>query len=69
MHAELDLYQALDELLEEFAGRVAAGSVMRWFARSVTELRAAGVDAGIAVAAQAMTRRRLRLHVPQLVPA
>ncbi|HET6817920.1 MAG TPA: hypothetical protein VFH66_11905 [Mycobacteriales bacterium] len=69
MQAEPDLYDALDELLLELGGDVPAGSIVRWFARSVTELQVAGVDAGLAVAAQAMTRHRLRLHVPSRIPA
>lgn len=69
MREEVDLYDALDELLSELGGEVPAGSVVRWYARSVTQLQAAGVEAGLAVAAKAMTRHRLRLHVPARMSA
>lgn len=54
-----DLETAIGRLMAHYNHRIAAGSILRCFARSVHELRAAGVDAGLAIAAEAMTQRRL----------
>lgn len=50
---------AVTRLIADYNDRLAAGSILRCLARSVHDLEGAGVKAGIAVAAEAMTRRRL----------
>lgn len=62
--AALDL--ALDRLIARFGGELAVGSIIRCFADSVRDLRAVGVGAGLASAAESMTSARLR---PRLQPA
>jgi hypothetical protein len=57
LNDELDA--AIARLIAHYNQRMAAGSILRCFAKSVHELRAAGVEAGLAIAAEAMTRRRL----------
>lgn len=52
---------AITRLCDEYEHRLAPGSVLRTFVRAVRELRAVGVEAGLVVAAEAMTRRRLEL--------
>lgn len=54
-----DLDAALMRLVDDYRRHFAVGSILRCFARSVHELRAVGVDAGLPVAAEAMARRRL----------
>jgi hypothetical protein len=60
---------AVARLMDEFNDRMPAGSILRCLARSVHELRAAGVKAGLIVAAETMTRHRLerRLREPASV--
>lgn len=50
---------ALDRLIAEFGDRLAVGSIITAYARAVRGLQVAGVDAGLIVAAEAMTRSRL----------
>lgn len=46
-------------LIADYNDRIPAGSILRCLARSVHELRAAGVKAGAIIAAESMTRQRL----------
>lgn len=50
---------AVSRLIADYNDRIAAGSILRCLAGSVHELRAAGVKAGIIIAAETMTRQRL----------
>lgn len=52
---------AMTRLCDDYEYRLAPGSILRTFVRAVRELRAVGVDAGLVIAAEAMTRRRLDL--------
>ena len=54
---------AIASLIADYNDRLPAGRILRGFARSMHELRAAGVEAGLVVAAEAMTRRRLELRL------
>jgi hypothetical protein len=56
---------ALDRLIAEFGDRLPVGSIMKAFAQSVRGLRLAGVQAGLLVAAEAMTRNRLTARFPR----
>lgn len=58
--ARRDLIAVTDRLIAEFAGQVPAGTVMRYVGRAREQLLATGVRAGLAVAAEAMARARLR---------
>jgi hypothetical protein len=51
-------------LVAEFSGRVPAGEVLRCIARAREDLLRAGVDAGLAVAAESLARTRLLAIVP-----
>lgn len=46
-------------LIADYNDHIAAGSILRCLARSVHDLRTAGVKAGIIIAAETMTRQRL----------
>jgi hypothetical protein len=59
MRMDPEHHEMLDQLLAEFGEVLPAGSVLRCYVRSVRDLRVAGVDAGLAVAAHAMARHRL----------
>ena len=52
---------AMTRLCDDYEDRFVPGSILQTFVRAVRELRAVGVDAGLVVAAEAMTRRRLEL--------
>lgn len=55
-----DVMAVTDRLIAEFAGALPAGTVMRHVCRAREQLLATGVRAGLAVAAEAMARTRLR---------
>ena len=50
---------AVTRLIADYNDKFAAGSILRCLARSVHDLQDAGVKAGLAGAAESMTRRRL----------
>ena len=57
--ARAEMLAITDTLIAEFAGAVPAGTVIRHIAVAREHLLAAGVRAGLAVAAEAMVRVRL----------
>lgn len=59
-----DLYAVAEVLVREFAGLLPAGAVIRQLALCRERLLRAGVRAGLAAAAEAMTRSRLRESLP-----
>lgn len=59
-----ELMTVSETLIAEFAGQVAAGTVIRHLALAREQLLADGVRAGIAVAAETMARMRLSGLVP-----
>lgn len=67
MALDNDVNGALDRLLKDYDATHPAGSILRCYARAVHELRNAGVQAGLHIAAEAMTRHRLdrRLEMSQ----
>ena len=60
---------AVTRLMADYSEHLPAGSILRCFARSVHELRAVGVEAGLVVAAETMTRHRLESRRRELVAA
>lgn len=62
--AEHDLVTVTDALIAEFAGVLPAGTVIRQVGQAREQLLAAGVRAGLAVAAETMARTRLRMLMP-----
>jgi hypothetical protein len=60
-----DLHAVTERLIAEFAGTLAAGTVIRSVARGVRELQLAGVREGLSYAAEAMARQRLLRRLDQ----
>jgi hypothetical protein len=59
IHARRELLDTTQQLLEEFDGEIAAGSVLRCVGRCRDELLLLGVRDGLGDAVRAMARHRL----------
>jgi hypothetical protein len=60
---------AVTRIMADYNDRIPAGRILRCFARSMHELRASGVQAGLVIAAEAMTRQRLGLSLHESASA